>query len=149
MPSPLMIFNTGYYHPIISVGMTKQRLQKWLFLLFGTICLVLAYIGTVMPGIPGTPFILLTAFFYFRSSDRMYNWLRRQKLFGRLIREYEKNSTVPLRLRIMVLIPFWISIFVAEIIFVKTLFYGITLAVVAIIISLVVIFVKRNNNNSE
>lgn len=129
--------------------MTKKNLNKYIFFILGTICLVLAYIGTVLPGIPGSPFILLTAFFYLRSSDRMYNWLRRQKLFGQLIREYEKDSTVPLRLRIIILIPFWISIIVAEIIFVKTLFSGILLAGSAIIISVIVIFVKRGTTNNK
>jgi uncharacterized membrane protein YbaN (DUF454 family) len=124
--------------------MTRQTLNKWIFLLLGTICLVFAYIGTVMPGIPGTPFILLTAFFYFRSSDRLYNWFRKQKLFARLIKEYEKDPSVTLRLRIMVLIPFWISIVVAEFLFVKILISGILLAFAAMIISAVVIFVQRN-----
>jgi uncharacterized membrane protein YbaN (DUF454 family) len=129
--------------------MTKKNLNKYIFFILGTICLVLAYIGTVLPGIPGSPFILLTAFFYLRSSDRMYNWLRRQRLFGRLIREYEKDSTIPLRLRIMILIPFWISIVVAEIIFVKTLISGILLATSAIIISAIVLFVKRGTTNNK
>ncbi len=79
----------------------------------------------------------------------MYNWLRRQKLFGKLIREYEKDATIPLRLRVMVLVPFWISIVVAEIIFVKTLLTGILLAASAIIISLVVILVKRKTEIPE
>jgi len=79
----------------------------------------------------------------------MYNWLRKQKLFGRLIREYEKDTTIPLRLRIMVLIPFWISILVAEIIFVKTLLSGILLAASAIIISLIVILANRKSNRGK
>ena len=129
--------------------MPRPILQKRIFLLLGIICLVLAYIGSALPGIPGTPFILLTAFFFFRSSDKMYNWLRRQKLFGRLIREYEKDSTIPLRLRILVLIPFWISIIVAEFIFVRTVLTGILLAAAGIIISLIVIFVKRSSTKSN
>lgn len=49
----------------------------------------------------------------------------------------------------MVLVPFWISIVVAEIIFVKTLLTGILLAASAIIISLVVILVKRKTEIPE
>jgi len=73
----------------------------------------------------------------------MYNWLRGRKLFGRLIREYEKDATIPLKLRIIVLIPFWISIVVAEFIFIETWTTGILLGASALIISLIVIFVKR------
>jgi uncharacterized protein len=129
--------------------MKKSRFNKVIYLLLGTLCLVLAYIGTVMPGIPGTPFILLTAFFYFRSSDRLYSWLKRQKLFARLINEYEKDPSIPLRLRIIVLIPFWISIVVAEFIFVKSIISGISLAIAALLISLVVIFVKRSTGGPK
>jgi uncharacterized membrane protein YbaN (DUF454 family) len=118
-----------------------------LYFSIASVSLVLAYIGIVMPGFPGTPFILLTAYFYLRSSDKMYNWLLRQKLFAKLINKFKENPIIPLKLKIMVLIPFWISIVVAELIFVKTLWAGITLAFVAVLVSLAVFRLKELDLN--
>jgi len=123
--------------------MNKILFKKYLFLFLGTICLILAYIGIVMPGIPGTPFILLTGYFYFRSSDKMYNWILKQKIFARLIGEYNKNPHIPIKLKILILIPFWISIVVAEFIFIRTLFEGIALGIVAALVSIFVFRLKK------
>lgn len=125
----------------------KNKYQKLIFFIIATVCLVLAYIGIAMPGIPGTPFILLTAYFYLRSSDRMYHWLLKQKLFAKLINEFKKRETIPLKLKIGVLIPFWISIIVAEFIFVKNTWTGIGLAFAAILLSVLVLRLKKIDLN--
>ena len=96
-----------------------------------------------MPGFPGTPFILLTGFFFFRSSDRMYHWILKQKLFAKLIGEYEKNPVIPLRLKIMVLIPFWISIVVAEFMFVETLSQGFIVGGIGLVVTILVFLLKK------
>jgi len=123
--------------------MNKIRLKKYFFILLGTICLILAYIGIIMPGIPGSPFILLTGYFYFRSSDRMYNWILKQKVFARLIGEYDKNPKIPVKLKIFILLPFWSSIVVAEFIFVRTLIEGIVLGLIAVAVSAFVFWLKK------
>ncbi len=125
--------------------MNKIRLRKYFFFVLGTICLVLAYIGIFMPGIPGTPFILLTGYFYLRSSDKMYAWILKQRIFAKLIGEYEKNPNIPLRLKIYFLIPFWISILVAEFIFVRTLYQGIALGLFAVVFSTFILLLKKNS----
>ncbi len=55
----------------------KKNLKKAMFFSFGIISLGLAYLGIILPRFPGTPFILLTAFFFIRSSDRMYGYPRK------------------------------------------------------------------------
>lgn len=130
--------------------MIKKRFYKWLFFILGTVCLVLAYLGIILPGFPGTPFILLTAFFYVRSSDRMFEWILRRKIFAKLIREFEKNPVIPLRLKIIILIPFWISILVAEIFFVK--YWHNHLIVLGLSLGLTVLFFRLKTvklRNSE
>jgi uncharacterized protein len=108
-------------------------MRKWIYFVLGTICLVLAYIGIVLPGIPGTPFILLTAFFYVRSSDRVYAWLLRQKIFRTIIQKFENKSHISLKLKIAILIPFLISIVVAELFLVKTMFWALAVGVIAVV----------------
>jgi uncharacterized protein len=129
---------------------TQNRHLKWFFFLLGTICLVLAYIGILLPGIPGTPFILLTAYFYIRSSQRLYNWLLRQKLFRLVIEQFENKTHLSLRLKISILIPFLISIIVAEIILIKTLLWGMIIGLVSLVLVIIVLwFQPKQSKDTE
>jgi uncharacterized protein len=123
--------------------MNKILLKKYLYIFLGTICFILAWIGIVMPGIPGTPFVLLTGYFYFNSSDKLYAWILKQRIFAKLIGEYNKNPQIPLRLKIFVLIPFWVSIAVAEFIFMHTMFESILLIFAAVLVSVFVFLIKK------
>jgi uncharacterized membrane protein YbaN (DUF454 family) len=123
----------------------KGKIRRWIYFGIATICLALAYIGTVLPGVPGTPFILLTAYFYLRSSERMYRWLLRQKLFAQLINKFRENKKMPLKLKVFALIPFWISVIVAEFIFVSKLWIGLAIALAGIFLSILVIRLKELN----
>lgn len=123
----------------------KNTIRKGLFFMLGTACLVLAYLGIILPGFPGTPFILLTAFFYLRSSERMFGWLMRRKLFAKMIGEFEKNPHLPLRLKIYVLIPFWISIPVAELFFVKGIYAHLAVIAILLVVTIFVLRLKKIN----
>jgi len=80
---------------------------------------VLAYIGVALPGIPGTPFIILTAFFFIRSSDRLYNWLLRNRLFARIIAKFNGEEKLGFKTKLLFLVPVWISAVVADLLFVE------------------------------
>lgn len=119
-----------------------MKTKKVLFFILGCLSLVLAYIGIVLPGFPGTPFILLTAFFFIRSSDKMYAWILRRKLFAKIIYKFEENPTLPVKLKLLLLLPFWISIVVALVFFIEDwMFRGILLGV-AIALSIVLFLIK-------
>ncbi|MDR1096773.1 MAG: YbaN family protein, partial [Tannerella sp.] len=49
--------------------------MKVIFIIAGTVCLILGIIGIFLPLLPTTPFLLLSAAAYFKGSTRLYNWL--------------------------------------------------------------------------
>ena len=61
----------------------------WLFLL-------LALIGIPLPLLPTTPFLLLAAFFFSRSSPRLHRWLRNHRWFGLTLRDWEEHRCISL-----------------------------------------------------
>ena len=61
----------------------------------GTLFLGLAVIGVVIPGLPTTPFVLLAAACYVRSSRRLYAWLLANRVFGKLIRNFQERRSIP------------------------------------------------------
>jgi uncharacterized membrane protein YbaN (DUF454 family) len=85
----------------------KRRVVKALLLFAGTICLLLGAVGIVLPIVPTTPFLLLAAACFFRSSDRMYNWLLSNRWFGKYIRNYREGKGIPLKTKILALTILW------------------------------------------
>ena len=53
----------------------RSKVTRLLYAIGGTVSLGLAMLGIVVPGLPVTPFALLSAFLYAKSSKRMYDWL--------------------------------------------------------------------------
>jgi uncharacterized membrane protein YbaN (DUF454 family) len=66
----------------------------------GTFFLALGVAGIFLPVLPTTPFLLLTSYFYLRSSPRLYAWLHRTRLFGPLLRDWEQHRAVRPRVKV-------------------------------------------------
>ena len=66
--------------------------KRKLLIFAGTLSLGLSVIGIVLPIIPTTPFLLLSAACYYKSSERMHKWLINHKLFGKYIKNYMEGK---------------------------------------------------------
>ncbi len=65
--------------------------------MLGWICLIMAYIGLVTPGIPFSIFLVGAAYCFARSSKRMENWIYNHKHFGPFLLNWEKKRVFPQR----------------------------------------------------
>lgn len=72
--------------------------------LVGVLFLLLGAIGAVLPLLPTTPFVLLAAWCFARSSPRMHAWLLKSPLFGPVLRNWEENRCMPRNARRVALI---------------------------------------------
>jgi uncharacterized membrane protein YbaN (DUF454 family) len=84
--------------------------MRILFVILGTISLGLGIAGIFLPLLPTTPFLLLTAWCYARSSSWLHKWLLEHKIFGQYIRDYTQHHSIPLRIKIVSLAVLWGSI---------------------------------------
>lgn len=87
-----------------------QKLVRTLWLIAGTICVVLGAIGIVLPILPTTPFLLAAAACYYKSSPRMHRWLLNNRWFGEYIRNYKEGRGLPMKTKITALTVLWITI---------------------------------------
>lgn len=71
-----------------------------LLLAAGVICVVLGVLGIFLPLLPTTPFMLLAAACFVRSSDRFHERLLANRTFGPLIREWEQHRSIPRRTKL-------------------------------------------------
>ena len=87
---------------------------KWpvrtLLILSGTLCVILGVLGIFLPLLPTTPFLLLAAACYARSSDRFYHWLMNNRWFGRYISNYRNGRGIPLRQKVLTIALLWLTI---------------------------------------
>ena len=70
---------------------------RWLLLVFAALCLVMAVIGVVVPGMPTTVFILMAAWAAARSSPRLHGWLMKHRIFGPMLHNWQNGRTVSRR----------------------------------------------------
>ena len=70
---------------------------RGLWALFGVLCLALGAAGAVLPLLPTTPFLLLAAFGFARSSTRLHNWLLSHGTFGPLIENWRLHGSIDRR----------------------------------------------------
>ena len=72
-------------------------MKKNLYIAAGCLSLVLGIIGIFVPVLPTTPFLLLTAWLWLRSSQRLYDWLMSHPHLGKYIRDYMENKAAILQ----------------------------------------------------
>lgn len=83
--------------------------MKYVLLFLGFLSLACGVVGIFVPLLPTTPFLLLAAALFFRSSPRAYKWLLGHKRLGPYIRDFRENRSMPLRAKIIALSLLWLT----------------------------------------
>lgn len=79
----------------------KQTVIRIIYLCVGCLCVLLGLIGVVLPLLPTTPFLLVAAFCFSRSSERLHSYLLNHRLFGKLISDWERYGVIPFRVKLL------------------------------------------------
>ena len=115
--------------------------KKYLLIAAGLVSLGLGVIGIFLPLLPTTPFLLLSAFCFIRSSPRLYNWLTGHRILGVYIGDYLKYRAVPMKTKIFALALLWSTISLS-IFLLPNLIVRIVLAAVALGVSFHILSLK-------
>jgi len=89
---------------------SRSRPRKVLLATAGVISVALGTVGIVVPLLPTTPFFLLAAACFVRSSDGLYQWLINHRLFGSYIRNYREHRAVTWQTKLATLALLWVAI---------------------------------------
>ena len=124
---------------------------KPLLVILGSVSLILGIIGIVTPGIPTTPFILLTAGLYLRSSDRLYNSLIKNRYLGRYLLSYKKNKGMTRSSKLYSITIMWVMIFISAFVFIRkpgiTLILSIAGLIGTCVMGFIIPTIKIKNKN--
>lgn len=121
---------------------TVIKAKRGLFFILGFVSLFLAIFGIFLPLLPTTPFLLLSAYCFARTSNKWYDWLLNHKYFGKIIRDYHQKKGVTLGIKIYALSLLWTTILSSVIFVVDLFFVDALLILIALVVSLHIIKLK-------
>ena len=78
-----------------------SRAAKLTWLIIGILSLGLGALGILLPLLPTTPLVLLAAFSFARSSDRLHQWLLEHDVFGALIDNWRRYGAISRRAKVV------------------------------------------------
>lgn len=100
-------------------------MKRVLLIILGWICVVLATLGVVLPLLPTTPFLLLAAWCFARSSPRFHHWLLHRSWFGSYLRHWQQHRALPKGAKpkavALILVTFAVSIYFVPLLWVRIL----------------------------
>ncbi len=131
-----LIWSTGYSMKKKKKTKAIRNWNRTLLIIAGTLLVGLGIIGIFMPVLPTTPFLLLAAACYARSSQRFYHWLLNNKWFGNYIKNYIQRKGVPLKVKVMAITWLWITIGFSVVFAVEIFLVKLILIVIAIGVSI-------------
>lgn len=99
----------------------------------GFVALGFGLLGMIVPVLPTTPFLLLTAFCFLRSNRKLYDKLLAHKVLGPYITNFVQHKAIPKRVKAYTLITLWatilLSVYLVDIFWVRILLIAIAVGV--------------------
>ncbi len=92
--------------------------MRYVLLACGWVFLGLGVIGLFLPVLPTTPFVLLAAACFFRSSERIHSWLVSHPRFGPQITDYLEGKGLRRNTKVVALLTLWISVTASVVLFI-------------------------------
>ncbi len=120
-----------------SVRIHDSRLVRGIYLAVGFAALILGAVGIVLPVLPATPFVLLAAACFARSSKRFHDMLLANSIPGPIIREWVDHRSIHRRVKRWVYLLLALS-FGSSILVMPSIGYQVMLAVLGIILTVFV-----------
>jgi len=117
------------------------KLLRAFLIVAGSLAVGIGIVGIFVPLLPTTPFLLLAAACYIKSSPSLYKWLITNKYFGNYIKNYREGKGIPVKIRTYTIVFLWLTICISAI-FVNCLYARIFLLLVAIGVTIHVSTIK-------
>ena len=96
-----------------TVDLRRSGLSRFLWLILGLLFVAIGLIGVVVPGLPTTPLMILAAACFAMSSQRFYDWVIANKMFGHHVKNYREGRGIPARSKRAIIPVLWIFVLFA------------------------------------
>jgi hypothetical protein len=121
----------------------RATAKKRLLIGAGTLSAGLGIIGIFVPILPTTPFLLLAAACYMRSSERFYQWLINNRILGVYVRNYIEGRGMPVRIKVFTILLLWLTIALTIAFAVQDVAIRIVLVCIAIGVTVHIVLIRK------
>ena len=118
----------------------KATVGRYLFLFAGHLSLTLGIIGLLVPVMPTSPFVILAAACYARSSERFHRMLLNNKHFGEDIRRWQERRCVRRRVKILSVSALTVAFFLTIAFFITPLWAKFAVGALGVFAALTVLY---------
>lgn len=127
-------------------------MQRLLLLSLGWLAIALGTLGIVLPLLPTTPFMLLAAWCFARSSPRFHHWLMWRSPFGRYLRHWQQHRAMPPgskgRAIALIVMSFALSLYLVKVLWVRVMLLILLMALLFMLWRIPVVDVHPDKRDS-
>ena len=98
---------------IHTVDLKRSKISRTIWFSLGFVIMVIGIIGIIVPGLPTTPLMILAAACFAKSSQRFYDWIINNKLFGHHVKNYREGKGIPKSSKPIILSTLWLFVLFA------------------------------------
>ena len=120
------------------------QIRKAIYILVGCISIVLGVIGIFVPGLPTTPFLLLSSWLFYKSSKRMHDALHRSRWLGPYLRRFQERRGVSWKTKWFSIACMWTMISISAFGFIEHMHLRLLLLGLGVIGTWSVLFIVPN-----
>lgn len=114
----------------------SNRFIRYSLFAIGWLSFVAGMIGILLPVIPTSPFLILSAACFLRSSPRFYHWLIKHRWFGVYIRYYMDGEGIPRRVKVLIIAALWLMMLSSALLIVTIKWLSALMLIVAALVSI-------------
>lgn len=127
----------------------RSPLLRYFLISAGSVSVGLGILGMILPVLPSTPFLLLAAWCYARSSTRFYVWLMTHRLWGKYLRDYISGKGVPVHVKAWALTLLWAAILSSAFLAVDKIWIRALLIAIAIGVSIHILYIRTLSSEDK
>lgn len=120
----------------------NSTLLRYILIAGGTLSVALGIIGIALPVLPTTPFLLLAAFLFARSSKTLHHWLMNHRIWGNYLRNYTLGKGIPMGIKVWAITVLWATILMSAFFAIDNTWVSMLLVAVAAGVSLHILTIR-------
>ncbi len=107
---------TGSDGDIHTVDLNRSNFSRIMWFVVGFTVMCIGLVGIVVPGLPTTPLMILAAACFAKSSQKFYDWIINNKMFGHHVKNYREGKGIPKKSKPIILGTMWVFVLFAVLI---------------------------------
>ena len=120
--------------------------MRLLYITSGYLALLSGFAGIFLPLLPTTPFILLAAYCFSRSSPRLHHWLLYKSIFGPAIIQWQQHRSIPKHIKYRAIFLIIMTFSISILLIVDTVYLRFLLLFIAVML---IVFIARIPSQSR